>query len=195
MTIRARGRCAAERLSRTRSWLWIKNAARARHCSGAQEATSSAEPHRTYRRSSSPQKRDKPRLVSLQVASRHKEMSQPALFPGYKHVEAFGADDEYESKDGVVEEEVEYVTLDLGSVEPTLVPSSSSYRLIVSPRVVYPHSMCSHAFDASMQGLDTPTPFLQLSGTMLKGQHVSLLGTELLFAEGASYRPAMSGPR
>ena len=88
------------------------------------------------------------RLVSLQVASRYKAMSQPALFPGYKHVEAFGADDEYESKDGVVEEEVEYVTLDLGSVEPTLVPSSSSYRLIVSPRVVYPHSMCSHAFDA-----------------------------------------------
>ena len=55
-----------------------------------------------------------------------------ALFPGYKHVDAFGADDEYESKDGVVEEEVEYVTLDLGSVEPTLIPSSSAYRLIVS---------------------------------------------------------------
>ena len=34
-----------------------------------------------------------------------------------------------------------------------------------------------------MQGLDTPTPFLQLSGTMLMGQHVSLLGTELLFSE------------
>ena len=50
-----------------------------------------------------------------------------SLFPGYKHVEAFGPDSEYE--DG---EEVEYVTLDLGTVEPTLVPSSSSYRLIVS---------------------------------------------------------------
>lgn len=120
-------------------------------------------------------------------------MSQPALFPGYKHVEAFGADDEYESKDGVVEEEVEYVTLDLGSVEPTLVPSSSSYRLIVSPRVVHPHTTCSRPLDTPIQGLDTPTPFLQLSGTMLKGQHVSLLGTELLFAEGASCRLSMNG--
>ena len=60
-------------------------------------------------------------------------MSQSSLFPGYKCVEVFGPDEDYESKDGVIEEEVEYVTLDLGSVEPTLVPSSSSYRLIVSP--------------------------------------------------------------
>ena len=51
-----------------------------------------------------------------------------SLFPGYKHVESFGPDSEYED----AEEEVEYVTLDLGTVEPTLVPSSSSYRLIVS---------------------------------------------------------------
>ncbi len=55
-----------------------------------------------------------------------------ALFPGYKQVDAFGPDEDYESHDGEVEEEVEYVTLDLGTVEPTLVPSSSSYRLIVS---------------------------------------------------------------
>ena len=41
-------------------------------------------------------------------------------------MEAFGPDEEYES-----EEEVEYVTLDLGAVEPALVPSSSSFRLIV----------------------------------------------------------------
>ncbi|KAI0366474.1 hypothetical protein BV20DRAFT_1055614 [Pilatotrama ljubarskyi] len=86
-------------------------------------------------------------------------MASSSLFPGYKHVEGFGPDDEYES-----EEEVEYVTLDLGTIEPTLVPSSSSYRLI---------------------GLDTPTPYLQLSGTKLKGQHQSLLGTELLFAEAS----------
>lgn len=33
------------------------------------------------------------------------------------------------------------------------------------------------------QGLDTPTPFLQLSGTIFKGQHDTLLGTELLFTE------------
>ncbi|TFK80168.1 hypothetical protein K466DRAFT_504357 [Polyporus arcularius HHB13444] len=79
-----------------------------------------------------------------------------ALFPGYKQVEAFGPDEDYESHDGEVEEEVQYVTLDLGTVEPTLVPSSSSYRLI-------------------------------LSGTMLKGQHVSLLGTELLFTEATEH--------
>jgi general transcription factor 3C polypeptide 6 len=50
------------------------------------------------------------------------------LIPGYAHVDTFGPDEEYESG----EEEVEYVTLDLGVVEPTLVPSSSTYRLIVS---------------------------------------------------------------
>ena len=42
-------------------------------------------------------------------------------------MEAFGPDEEYES-----DEEVEYVTLDLGAIEPALVPSSSSFRLIVS---------------------------------------------------------------
>ena len=54
-----------------------------------------------------------------------------SLFPGYKHVESFGPDAEYE------EEEIEYVTLDLGTVEPTLVPSSSAYRLIVSAMLSY----------------------------------------------------------
>ncbi|PFH47863.1 hypothetical protein AMATHDRAFT_6330 [Amanita thiersii Skay4041] len=85
-------------------------------------------------------------------------MSAPtSLCPGYKQVESFGPDDEYESG-----EEISYVTLDLGNIEPTLVPSSSTYRLI---------------------GLDTPTPFLQLSGTVLKGRHDALLGTELLFTD------------
>lgn len=49
------------------------------------------------------------------------------MIPGYKHVETFGPDEDYES-----EEDVEYVTLDLGTIEPTLVPSSSTYRLVVS---------------------------------------------------------------
>lgn len=49
-----------------------------------------------------------------------------SLCPGYKQVDAFGPDDDYE------DEEVTYVTLDLGSIEPTLVPSSTTYRLIVS---------------------------------------------------------------
>ncbi|KAF8631359.1 hypothetical protein AX15_002444 [Amanita polypyramis BW_CC] len=85
-------------------------------------------------------------------------MSAPtSLCPGYKHVEQFGPDEEYESG-----EEVSYVTFDLGNVEPTLVPSSSTYRLI---------------------GLDTPDPYLQLSGTVLKGRHDSLLGTEMLFTD------------
>ena len=51
----------------------------------------------------------------------------PSLCPGYKQVEAFGAEEEYED-----EEEVSYVVLDLGNVEPTLVPTSSTYRLIIS---------------------------------------------------------------
>ncbi|KAJ6617949.1 hypothetical protein B0H10DRAFT_1279884 [Mycena sp. CBHHK59/15] len=80
-----------------------------------------------------------------------------SLCPGYKQVDAFDPEEEYE------EEEAIYVTLDLGNVEPTLIPSSSNYRLI---------------------GLDTPTPFLQLSGTVLKGRHDLLLGTELLFTDG-----------
>lgn len=50
------------------------------------------------------------------------------LIPGYTQVESFGPDEEYEG-----EEEVSYVTLDLGAaVEPTLIASSSTYRLIVS---------------------------------------------------------------
>jgi len=77
-----------------------------------------------------------------------------SLCPGYKHVSAFSpslSSPEFEStlqeKFGVdnpssadaktaeedvdYEEEVEYVVLDLGNIEPTLVPSSSTYRLIV----------------------------------------------------------------
>jgi general transcription factor 3C polypeptide 6 len=41
-----------------------------------------------------------------------------------------------------------------------------------------------------VQGLDTPTPFLQLSGTVLRGEHTSLLGTEIIFTEVTS--PPMS---
>ena len=59
-------------------------------------------------------------------------MSQHTLCPGYAHVSSFGPDEDYErDEDEEIKEEVSYVTLDLGSVEPTLVPSSSNYRLIV----------------------------------------------------------------
>ncbi|GJE93566.1 TFIIIC subunit 6 domain-containing protein [Phanerochaete sordida] len=85
------------------------------------------------------------------------------LIPGHRWVDQFGDDDEYErDESGNVIEDVEYVTVDLGVVEPTLVPSSSAYRLL---------------------GLDTPNPYLQLSGTIFKGKHQTTLGTELLFTD------------
>lgn len=60
--------------------------------------------------------------------------SNSSLFPNHHYIDAFGDDDEYErDEDGNIIEEVEYVTLDLGVVEPTLIPSTSSYRLIVRP--------------------------------------------------------------
>ncbi|KAI5885119.1 uncharacterized protein SCHCODRAFT_02521476 [Schizophyllum commune H4-8] len=92
--------------------------------------------------------------------------TKQSLFPRYTRVDDFGPDEDYE--DG---EETSYVTLDLGGTEPTLVPNSSSYRLI---------------------GLDTPTPYLQLSGTILKGIHDNLLGTELLFANSECESPSNS---
>ena len=58
----------------------------------------------------------------------HAGMPAPTtLCPGFRHVEEFDPNEEYESG-----EEVSYVTFDLGNIEPTLVPSSSTYRLIVS---------------------------------------------------------------
>jgi general transcription factor 3C polypeptide 6 len=58
--------------------------------------------------------------------------SDEQLAPGFRQVDVFGSDDVYErGENGEVIEEVSYVTLDLGAVEPTLVPSTSTYRLIV----------------------------------------------------------------
>ncbi|KAK0218881.1 hypothetical protein IW262DRAFT_1462442 [Armillaria fumosa] len=79
-----------------------------------------------------------------------------SLCPGYHQVTQFGPDDNYEE-----EEEIIYITLELGNVEPSLIPSCDSYHL----------------------GLNTPMPFLQLAGTVLKDWHETLLGTELLFSE------------
>ena len=63
--------------------------------------------------------------------------SSSTLVSGYHQVNSFDDDDEYERDEyGNVIEEVEYVTLDVGLVEPTLVPSTTSYRLIVSPTVI-----------------------------------------------------------
>ena len=101
------------------------------------------------------------------------------MIPGYKHVDSFGPDEDYET-----DEEIEYVTLDLGTIEPTLVPSSSTYRLIVSTLLECVQTRFTCVVRVK-KGLDTPTPYLQLSGTKLKGQHQSLLGTELLFTEAS----------
>ncbi len=56
-------------------------------------------------------------------------LSLPAmsLCPSYHQVTQFGPDDDYEE-----EEEIFYVTLELGNVEPSLVPSCDSYHLVVS---------------------------------------------------------------
>jgi hypothetical protein len=61
-----------------------------------------------------------------------KMTSDSRLAPGFHQVNAFGFDGLYErdEHDEIIEE-VSYVTLDLGTVEPTLVPSTSTYRLIV----------------------------------------------------------------
>lgn len=56
-------------------------------------------------------------------------MATTSLFNGYRQVDSFGPDEKYSSDD-----EEFYVTLDLGTVEPTLLPSSSTYRLVVSTR-------------------------------------------------------------
>jgi general transcription factor 3C polypeptide 6 len=55
----------------------------------------------------------------------HPHNPRASLIPGYIQVESFGDDDEYE------DEEVSYVTLDLGGAGPTPVPSASTYHLIV----------------------------------------------------------------
>lgn len=68
---------------------------------------------------------------------------QKTLVPGYTHVDAFGPASDYDEHS----EEVSYLTLDLGAVEPTLVPSSSSFRLIVSPTTprLLPGLQCTRA--------------------------------------------------
>jgi hypothetical protein len=63
--------------------------------------------------------------------------SDKRLVPGFRQVDTFDSDECYErDEQGRVIEEISYVTLDLGAVEPTLVPSSSTYRLIVRGRLL-----------------------------------------------------------
>ena len=60
-------------------------------------------------------------------------MTTTSLFTGYRQVDSFSPDEEYLS-----EEEEVYVTLDLGTIEPTLLSSSSTYRLVVSTALCLP---------------------------------------------------------
>jgi hypothetical protein len=71
-------------------------------------------------------------------------MPAESLVPGYRLVEAFGPDSEYETRpsadpegNGVgeeVEEEVEYVTLEISGIADVGPELLTSYRLIVSSR-------------------------------------------------------------
>ncbi|KAF9645100.1 hypothetical protein BDM02DRAFT_3120775 [Thelephora ganbajun] len=69
-------------------------------------------------------------------------MPAESLVPGYKLVETFGPDSEYETRpsvdsegnegDGEVEEEVEYITLEISGIADVDTNLLTSYRLIVS---------------------------------------------------------------
>ncbi|PVF97037.1 hypothetical protein CPB86DRAFT_664875, partial [Serendipita vermifera] len=76
---------------------------------------------------------------------------------GYEQVDLFEEDEDEE-----YEEEVVYVTMDLGQLDPNLLPNATSYRLI---------------------GLETPTPFLQIGGSIFRGRSETLLGTEIIMQE------------
>lgn len=58
--------------------------------------------------------------------------SASALLAGSRYVDRFTNGEDYEELDGQVVEDVEYIILDLGIIEPTLVPNTSTYRIVVS---------------------------------------------------------------
>ncbi|KAK0502558.1 hypothetical protein EDD18DRAFT_1347189 [Armillaria luteobubalina] len=51
-----------------------------------------------------------------------------SLCLGYHQVIQFGPDDDYEEEEGIT-----YITLELGNVEPSLIPSCDNYHLVVNP--------------------------------------------------------------
>ena len=74
--------------------------------------------------------------LSASIIPSTSTFTQPtSLCPGYKNVDAFNSSDDYYSDDD--ENDVSYVTLELGNIEPTLVPNSSTYRLIVSHKLYH----------------------------------------------------------
>ncbi|KZO91936.1 hypothetical protein CALVIDRAFT_601894 [Calocera viscosa TUFC12733] len=86
-------------------------------------------------------------------------LSSSLLGPKWKHVDSFSD----LGSDYSEEEEVEYVTFDLG------VPSSSAGPLQV------PHYR--------LVGLDTERPFLQVGNTIYEGAHQTLVGTEIVLRD------------
>lgn len=55
-----------------------------------------------------------------------------------------------------------YITLDLGQLDPSLIPNATSYKLV---------------------GLESPTPFLQVGGSTFKGDYETLIGTEIILQD------------
>ncbi len=75
----------------------------------------------------------------MPYSARALSLTAMSLCPGYHQVTEFGPDDDYKEE----EEEIFYVTLELGNVEPSLIPSCDSYHLVVSTfsarrAVIYP---------------------------------------------------------
>ena len=106
-----------------------------------------------------------------------------ALYPGYTHVQSLSTNHEDEEWEEIEEE---YITIDLGSLaEPGLLfaeASSSGFRIVVCRfHAVHFALFLKIVF---VKGLDTPTPFIQLAGTVFKGRVDALLGSEMLFEDG-----------
>ncbi|KAG8981542.1 hypothetical protein FRB95_007953 [Tulasnella sp. JGI-2019a] len=82
-----------------------------------------------------------------------------SILPGVTQVDRFDEEeDEYE-----YEYETSYATLDLRNIDQNILLNSSTFKLI---------------------GLDTPTPYLQLPGMTMRGEHDTLIGSEMIFSDG-----------
>ena len=96
---------------------------------------------------------------NVTVSRHHMSYWTRTMIPGYKQVEGFGADEEYEK-----EEEVEYVTLDLGKdVSKELLQDATEYRLVVSTHEQDIHSLFTYGtgigyHDAIAAGVEHDIP-------------------------------------
>jgi hypothetical protein len=119
----------------------------------------------------------------------------PGFFPDHKHVETFSEilEEDYdeevpwfiisflsktpESKTS----QTSYVTLDLGTIDPSVIASAEHYALIVSALT---SQRCIYLI--FLQGLETNTPMLQLGSMIFEGTYENLLGSELLLTDAPS---------